>query len=401
MSAKLNPNPSISIVIPTRNRSECAIKCVLSCLEAAKKSEVIILDSSEDDSLNKLVVEMVDPSNIARVKYYKTDERLNVVENFESGLQYCTGDFVTYLGDDDLLGPNIDKICQWAKRHGVDSIVSYGLSFGVSYYWPGVSSKYFGDAYNAKLFVKSMTGNIEHINLTKEMRLTKNNIGFGLAKLPRIYHGIVSLNLIREVLGAHGKLFGGVSPDIYSAVLLSHYCKSPVFIDYPICVPGASPKSEAGSGAARTDRDSFHGSAYLSRFKNLEWNELVPKFFSPYNVWGYSMAEAIIDSGRKVEPEFYAKIYIRCLVYCFSYRAEIFRAYRIYLKEYGIFRGLFCTAKAALSEVAFSFVKYGNKIIHMKAGEGATQYSNIVDSLSAHYLLLELQEESFLEKMEH
>lgn len=398
MSAK--SKPLISVVIPTRNRPECAIKCVLSSLEAARQSEVIVLDSSEDDSFNKLVTEMVDPSNIARVKYYKTDATLNVVENFESGLQYCTGDFVTYLGDDDLLGPNIDEICLWAKRHSIDSIVSYGLKFGVSYYWPGVSSKYFGDAYDAKLFVKSMTGKIEPINISKEMKLTKKNVGFGLAKLPRIYHGIVSLELIQEVLSKHGRLFGGVSPDIYSAVLLSKYSKKPVFIDYPICIPGASPKSEAGSGAARTDRQGFKDSKYLSRFNNLKWNELVPKFFSPFNVWGYSMAEAMKDAEDTLGAEFYSRLYIRCLLYCFPYRNETCSAYKAYIKQFGITKALYYTAKSLAYEFGFSLKKYGSKLVSFKAGEGAIRYSNVADSLEAHKLLCDLQDNEFLKKLD-
>lgn len=393
--------PLISIVIPTRNRPECAIKCVLSSLEAAKQSEVIVLDSSEDDSFRKVLVENVGTNDSDRVKYYKTASSLNVVENFEEGLQHCTGDFVTYLGDDDLLGPNVDGICTWAKRHSVDSIVSYGLKFGVSYYWPGISSKYFGDAYNAKLFVKSMTGNIESIDIAKEMKLTKKNVGFGLAKLPRIYHGIVSLELIKEVLSKHGKLFGGVSPDIYSAVLLSRYSKKSVFIDYPICVPGASPKSEAGSGAARTDRQGFKDSKYLSRFKKLEWNNLVPKFFSPFNVWGYSMAEALKDSEETLDAEFYSRLYIRCLIYCFPYRVEVYNSYVEYIKHFGISKGLYYTLKSVIYEIGFSLKKYGTKLINFKAGEGAKSYSNVADSLEAHQLLKKLQNDSFLKKLDN
>lgn len=381
----------LSIVIPTRNRIECAKYCVFSALKATSKSEIVILDSSDDDQLISVLESVVGKAeDFKRIQYYKTSNSLNVVENFEAGIEYCRGTYITYLGDDDLIGPNVESICRFAEINGVDAIASYGLKFGVAYYWPGVKSKYFGDAYDSKVFVWSMSGEHHFIDVSKEMDLTKINIGFGLAKLPRIYHGLVSRELVNKVISKHGKLFGGVSPDIYSAVLLALNCEKPMFIDYPVCVPGASAKSEAGSGAARTDRQGFYDSAYLSRFKELEWDELVPMFFSPYNVWAFSMAEAYKDSGYDVEPDFYCRLYIRCLFYCFSYRQETLAAYRRFSRKYGKVDSALMMIKSLFREITHFSLRIVRKLSSPKAGGKAKRYCNISNSVEAYNLLSEL-----------
>lgn len=381
----------LSVVIPTRNRIDCAKYCVLSALKATSESEIVILDSGDDDQLISILENVVGKAeDFKRIQYYKTSKSLNVVENFEAGIEYCKGTYITYLGDDDLIGPNIESICRCAEINGVDSITSYGLKFGVAYYWPGVKSKYFGDAYDSKVFVWSMSGEHHLIDVNKEMDLTKSNIGFGLAKLPRIYHGLVSRDLVNKVISKHGKLFGGVSPDIYSAVLLSLNCEKPMFIDYPVCVPGASAKSEAGSGAARTDRQGFYDSAYLSRFKDLEWDELVPMFFSPYNVWGFSMAEAYKKSGNEMEPDFYCRLYVRCFLYCFSYRKETLLAYRRFSQKYGKVNSALMMIKSISREITHFSLRIVSKLSSPKAGGKAKRYCNINNSMEAYNLLSEI-----------
>lgn len=381
----------LSVVIPTRNRIDCAKYCVLSALKATTESEIVILDSSDDDQLISLLANILGKTDdFKRIKYFKTSESLNVVENFEAGIGYCKGTYITYLGDDDLLGPNIESVCRCAEFNGVDSITSYGLQFGVAYYWPGVKSRYFGDAYDSKVFIWSMSGKHHLIDIKKEMELTKVNIGFGLAKLPRIYHGIVSRQLVRKVLSKHGKLFGGVSPDIYSAVLLSLNCEKPMFIDYPVCVPGASATSEAGSGAARTDRHGFYASAYLSRFKNLQWNELVPMFFSPFNVWGFSIAEAYKNTGKEMEPDFYCRLYARCFLYCFSYRKETLLAYRTFSRKYGKVNSGLMMIKSFFNELTHFSVRVVSKLSSPRAGGKAKRYCNISNSMEAYKLLSEI-----------
>ena len=112
--------------------------------------------------------------------------------------------------------------------------------------------------------------------------------------MPRIYHGIVKRKVIVAIRSKYGSVFGGVSPDIYSAVLISLEAKKIFQIDAPFIIPGGSPVSTAGQGAARTDRANLYDTEHIRRFGvKLQWSASIPEYYAPHNVWAYSMLEAL------------------------------------------------------------------------------------------------------------
>lgn len=317
--------PPLSIVIPTRNRPECAISAIRVALAATEHSEVIVADSSDTDKLRSMIASLGDiPSS--RLRYFVTETTLNVVENFELALEWANGDYVIFIGDDDFVGPYIEEFAIKANIKGIDALVPYGKRFGVAYYWPGVKSRYFGDAYSARLFIWSNSGKTDKVITSDQMIQVQNNVGLGLLYMPRIYHGMVKRSLLKNVKSVYGHIFGGISPDIYSSVLINSIAKNVYFVDFPFCVPGASPVSEAGSGAARTDRLSFADSPYLQRFKNLTWDDRIPRFFSPFTGWGFSLVKGMETIGEQVPTRTFCKIYARCLLFARRHWRETFAA---------------------------------------------------------------------------
>lgn len=373
--------PILSIVIPTRNRVECAASCIEAALEATQRSEIVVADSGDGDDLWHAI--QARGLDTARVRYVRTPPDWNVVENFEGALTHCRGEFVLYLGDDDLVGPHIEQVCEWAARNRVDAVVGYGNRFGVAYYWPGVTSKYFGDAYAGRVFVWSHTGKVTRIDPREQIAAAERNVGGGLARLPRVYHGLVARELLDRVRQRHGRVFGGVSPDIFSAVLIADASRNPVFLDYPFCIPGASPRSEAGSGAARTDRQRFEDSPYLKRFAGLQWDPAIPRFFAPYNVWAYSLNEALKLRGRPLTPASLGRLYARCLVYCWSYRSEVMRCVELAAHQQGRASAWYHLAAGLASEAAHAVARLGAKALAPRAGGWATRHGPFEDSLAA------------------
>ncbi|MBV8033828.1 glycosyltransferase [Roseateles sp.] len=378
----------LSIVIPTRNRFECASACIAAARMAAPQAQIVIADSSDGGELEQHVAGLLQETG--SIDYRRSPRDANVVENFEFALTHCVGEYVIFVGDDDLVGPQIEDVAAWAHRAGIDAVVPYGNRFGVAYYWPGVDSKYFGDAYSGKVFVWSASGHSRAVDPMVELRHAEQHVGRGLALLPRIYHGLVRRATLMEVKARFGALFGGVSPDIYSAILIAKVARRVVHLDFPFFIPGASPRSEAGSGAARTDRVSFDDSPYLNRFKGLRWNPLVPRFFSPYTVWGYSMVEGMQAAGLPVTALTYARIHVRCLAYCFSYRQDIFAAVSQARDRFGVGRVAFAMGLAVLEELRHTVRRVLPRLLAPRAGGWARRYGGVDDSVAALRLVTSL-----------
>ena len=94
----------LSIVIPTRNREKyCieAIKHIMTFMEDC--FELVIKDNSDSDIIEQYVSKNPD----IRLKYHRTQGRLNSVINMDEALSYAQGEYVCMIGDDDTVLPNI------------------------------------------------------------------------------------------------------------------------------------------------------------------------------------------------------------------------------------------------------------------------------------------------------
>src|SRR5687767_10116731 len=92
------PEPLLSIVIPTRNRLDCAANVARGLSESPEPDfEAIIHDNSSDAQLGALIEELGDP----RIRYFHVAEPLNMHANFDRAIGHATGRYVCALGDDD------------------------------------------------------------------------------------------------------------------------------------------------------------------------------------------------------------------------------------------------------------------------------------------------------------
>lgn len=80
-----------------------AIESVLS--QTYKNYELIIVDDNSPENLKAIV----DGFSDSRIRYYRNPQNcgaVNVVDNWNICLSYCTGEYVICMGDDDMLKPN-------------------------------------------------------------------------------------------------------------------------------------------------------------------------------------------------------------------------------------------------------------------------------------------------------
>lgn len=304
--------PLISIIIPTCNRHVYLRSVLETLLNVTEDTEIVISDNSDTPRLRE---ELSERLSSERIVYQHHTERLSVVENFERALHMSSGEYLIFIGDDDCVGPAIEDIARWAKSQDIDAVVSYRDRFLANYFWPGVKSKYFNNGYSAKLFVANFSGQASPLDTKRAIRSAARRPGSGLGNMARAYHGLLRRTLAMQIVEKYGSLFGGVSPDIYSAALISHEAKRAYVLDFPFVIPGGSPPSTAGQGAARTDKGGLFSVEHIQRFGTaLQWNQDIPAFYSPVTVWSYSLQCAL---DRIASPSItlnYPRLYTRCFL---------------------------------------------------------------------------------------
>lgn len=341
--------PKISIAIPTRNRSDYLIDSVNIILEHCPGAQIAVSDNSDTDALRERLAEHIAAGTVV---YEHCADLRSVVQNFEHAVGLATGDWVMCIGDDDAIGPGLAEVVDWATAHEVEAVVSYGDAFAASYFWPGVRSKYYGDGYSSKLFIWPFNGKAMLIDGVSELRRVSSRLGGNLGALPRIYHGLVSRALIDRIIKRHGHLFGGVSPDIFSAALISANSKRSAFVDFPFVIPGSSAKSTAGQGAERSDRAQLRQTDHIARFgEGLQWDARIPEFYSPQTVWAYSLVRALEELPELgIRPAF-GRLYARCFLYCRSYTADTWRTFQDQARHAGRLGVLLSTVAGICSEI--------------------------------------------------
>ena len=101
-------NPKVSVIVATYRRSD-SLKRALDSLknQSYRNIEIIIVDDNADDEWNKSVKKIISDT-VSRdiVSYIQNQENKGSAKSRNIGIQAATGDFVTFLDDDDVYLPN-------------------------------------------------------------------------------------------------------------------------------------------------------------------------------------------------------------------------------------------------------------------------------------------------------
>lgn len=101
----VNAAPLVSIIIPTYNRLQyfqIALESALS--QSYKNIEIIVVDDSTNSDTYQLIQSYL--QRYPQVHYYHNKKNIGGALNFIKGYQYCTGEYVNFLMDDDVFHPN-------------------------------------------------------------------------------------------------------------------------------------------------------------------------------------------------------------------------------------------------------------------------------------------------------
>ena len=222
--------PLLSVVIPTLNRPD-TLRHALATLQvqAAGDCEFIIQNNGGNAEIAALVAALDDP----RFKHFTTPEIVTMTENWEMALDRATGDYVTFIGDDDGLMPDACAIATEIFKHGDLELLSWAP---FAYYWPD----YYHPGFRNRLVASiNLRFTAERIDSRDELA---QFYGFQThyARLPMIYNSFVHRDVIDRMKAAEGRYFLGLSPDVTSGIVNAALTRSFVRLSRPLSLSGLS-----------------------------------------------------------------------------------------------------------------------------------------------------------------
>lgn len=362
----------LSVVIPSHERYRYARQTVGAVLSIDDDIEVVVSDTSAINPWSDAEVAAAG----GRLRVVRPPAGISVVENFEAGLREATGRYICFIGDDDLVTKDILRVVKWASDEEIEAV---RCTFPALFYWPDYQHRSLRELYEGTLWVSPYSGRTGRLDAKAALASAAKKLGRGVGEMPRAYCGLVARPLVDRIIHEHGGLFGGVSPDIYSAALISHHAKRVAEIDFPIIIPGASGASTAGQSAAGRHVGKLLDNDHIRPFRDLVWHPLVPEFYSVPTVWSYSLVCALVElrGENGLREAGWGRLYAQCLLYHRQYFTETRRAMQAFVSRYSIGWLCYKIGTGLIAEAAWLTRKLTERAALRLGGRATRRMANI------------------------
>ena len=277
----MSETPFFSIVIPTRNRADTlkyTIKTILN--QDFQDYEIIICNNNSVDDTEEIVKKFSDK----RIKYLKSNIDLSMSDNWELAYSKVTGQYVTYLADNDgFINGSLSFMYKLLSLNNYPNIIRWEKNL---YNWPCMDS---------------VNKNTLYINLEKKFEIYDSNtiineIIQGKRKfqdLPMIYNSFIKNNLINQFKLKTHRLFHSVSPDISTGFSFSMLEKNYLSLSYGITCGANSAKSNGYNCMRNKDNNIPKDFKNLMNTSKINFHSNIP--------FVKSTIAAIVESFLKVK----------------------------------------------------------------------------------------------------
>lgn len=323
----------LSIVIPTKNRYKTLIPLIHAlepiCIRR-KEIEVIVQDNSDNNEEAVLLFKSIETKNI---KYFHENKWLSVGDNSDLAILHSSGEYVSFIGDDDAFTESIIEMARYMKRNDIDAC---GCDYSL-YRWPAalMPGQY-------SLEYTSHGQLLRWPNVQKEMHKIMRNGIQSKNNLPCVYHGIVRRNVLDKVYYRTGTFFPGPSPDMANSFALGVVVEKYLMTAIPFIIDGYSKASTGHLSEAKAHIGKLEDISFLPKDTVRNWSETIPKVWLPNTIWPESALQALKRMGREdLLKEFnqtamyikISKIYPQCKNMCNEY-ANKYSGRRNYIANY-------------------------------------------------------------------
>lgn len=314
--------PLLSIIVPTKNRYYYLGYLVDYFYKIDDQQvELIIQDNSNDITDKPVFIKKLDSYNDSRIKYQYEESELSVIENSDRALLAASGEYICFIGDDDVFSKHLIAYVRSAKSRQIDAI----LPMKPSYNWPDIHSRFYGNKLSGKFATKEFNGEEQSVDGKKVLEKLLNIGGCSILNLPRVYHGIIKHDLLKDIFNKTGSYFPGPSPDMANATALALLVQNMVEVDIPLVISGHSAKSGGGMGASGKHIGEISHYKHLPKNTADLWTKEIPFYWSGYTIYAESVIQALKRFNRQdIILNFnFNYLYASCLVFDSHYKKRI------------------------------------------------------------------------------
>lgn len=267
----------LSICVPSRNRQYYFQQTIEGLLRNPRTDvEFVFADNSDDPSIMDEYMREVakDP----RVRYLPSEDRaLSMLDNWERTLAAATGDWITVIGDDDFIDPDVMTVI--AKSVAVNPELE-AFSWGVvAYTWPTDDSR------SHSVFIP-FNSFVVKVPRDQPLRLMFgwHNSGAVPSSGFSIYHAAVSRPLLERIRAMFGnRYFEHPTVDYDMAMKVIATGREFAFCQRPFSVMGSCPQSNSFA-VTRIDDIKARVDVFMSELgRNMDQDPELARFpFSSY-----------------------------------------------------------------------------------------------------------------------
>ena len=236
-----------SLVIPTRNRQKYINDAVTYYLRGVDNlGEVIVADNSDN---KELILKYLKPHLYdRRLKILASPaETLSMRNNWERGISVTKGEWVSFIGDDDILSPDLVLFLKSIANNNpnvtdLDCVKWRHITFS----WKGVDVD--GRRHNAMIPIEGdrvrKFNSRPYLDNLLKWNLPQHTMGSG----PSIYHGVWKRSLINKIKELNnGIVFDAETVD-YDAGYNALFCtENFIILERPFSIMGASEESNSAA----------------------------------------------------------------------------------------------------------------------------------------------------------
>lgn len=288
----------LSIIVPTKDRYDTLLPVVTALLKHIRSPdvEIVVQDNSTDNSRALQSPELMgDP----RVIYRHSPIAVSIVDNTIACLRASRGDYLTFIGDDDLVSPHIVDAVRQLQSTDFQCMVFTPAR----YWWSTVDFAAPTRHHKAKAFWlptrRSGPSRVLETQVELDKFLASGSTQY--LDLPRFYHGVIRRDALQAIERSTGTLVPGSSPDMAFSVALSLVMSRYVAVHYPLTVYGASRVSGGGRTAAKRHHGRIEDQAHLPAGILERWDRRIPRFWSEQTIYPQTTQEVLTCFGSTRE----------------------------------------------------------------------------------------------------
>lgn len=255
-----------AVVVPTRNRSDLAVRAVRSALaQPAERVGVVVSDNSTDERESAALARFCVETNDSRLRYVKPPEPLPMTAHWGWALQQALSLFpeashVTYLTDRMVFKPGaLTELARLAVRypsavttHMHDMVADDRVPVGVQQH--------------------EWSGRLLRVRSTRLLQLSSES--FFSEALPRMLNCHVPRALLSEIEARFGSVFASISPDFSFCYRTLALVEEVLFYDKALLVHYAIQRSN-GASTARGEKTPDHAD-FLKNLGQMKQNYAAP-----------------------------------------------------------------------------------------------------------------------------